>query len=230
MIRGFTTAHRLIAGRRARGRTHHCIERARRGTAHRLHRADDRHLCPGRQGHGQRLPDVSRRARRQARRHGREVHRRGRPGQARRRRHQGQEARAAGQGAHVHRRRARLDRLRAGAGVDRNEDHLHRLDPGRRRSDAAAGSTSIPISSAPAGRRRSRTSRYGQWACDQGYKKIVAVAADYAFGYEQVGGFQKTLRGLRRQNHPEDLAAARHQGLRPLHPDHQGRRRRGVLA
>jgi branched-chain amino acid transport system substrate-binding protein len=34
---------------------------------------------------------------------------------------------------------------------------------------------------------------YGQWACDQGYKKIVAVAADYAFGYEQVGGFQKAF-------------------------------------
>ena len=33
----------------------------------------------------------------------------------------------------------------------------------------------------------------GQWACDQGYKKIVAVGADYAFGYEQVGGFQKTF-------------------------------------
>jgi branched-chain amino acid transport system substrate-binding protein len=34
---------------------------------------------------------------------------------------------------------------------------------------------------------------YGQWACDQGYRKIVAVAADYAFGYEQVGGFQKAF-------------------------------------
>ena len=33
----------------------------------------------------------------------------------------------------------------------------------------------------------------GRWACDQGYKKIVAVGADYAFGYEQVGGFQKTF-------------------------------------
>jgi len=33
----------------------------------------------------------------------------------------------------------------------------------------------------------------GQWACDQGYKKITAVAADYAFGYEQVGGFQKAF-------------------------------------
>jgi branched-chain amino acid transport system substrate-binding protein len=34
---------------------------------------------------------------------------------------------------------------------------------------------------------------YGQWACEQGYKKIAVVAADYAFGYEQVGGFQKAF-------------------------------------
>jgi len=33
----------------------------------------------------------------------------------------------------------------------------------------------------------------GQWACEQGYKKIVTVSADYAFGYEQVGGFQKAF-------------------------------------
>jgi branched-chain amino acid transport system substrate-binding protein len=33
----------------------------------------------------------------------------------------------------------------------------------------------------------------GQWACDQGYKKIVTIAADYAFGYEVVGGFQKAF-------------------------------------
>jgi branched-chain amino acid transport system substrate-binding protein len=33
----------------------------------------------------------------------------------------------------------------------------------------------------------------GQWACDQGYKKIIAAAADYAFGYEVVGGFQKVF-------------------------------------
>jgi branched-chain amino acid transport system substrate-binding protein len=33
----------------------------------------------------------------------------------------------------------------------------------------------------------------GAWACDQGYKKIVAVAADYAFGYEAAGGFQKAF-------------------------------------
>jgi branched-chain amino acid transport system substrate-binding protein len=33
----------------------------------------------------------------------------------------------------------------------------------------------------------------GQWACDQGYKRVTAIAADYAFGYEQVGGFQKVF-------------------------------------
>ena len=33
----------------------------------------------------------------------------------------------------------------------------------------------------------------GQWACDQGYKKIVTIGADYAFGYELVGGFQKAF-------------------------------------
>jgi branched-chain amino acid transport system substrate-binding protein len=33
----------------------------------------------------------------------------------------------------------------------------------------------------------------GQWACDQGYKKIAVVSADYAFGYEVVGGFQKVF-------------------------------------
>ncbi len=33
----------------------------------------------------------------------------------------------------------------------------------------------------------------GQWACDQGHKKIITIAADYAFGYELVGGFQKAF-------------------------------------
>jgi branched-chain amino acid transport system substrate-binding protein len=33
----------------------------------------------------------------------------------------------------------------------------------------------------------------GKWACEQGHKKIVTVAADYAFGYEVVGGFQKAF-------------------------------------
>src|SRR6201999_1657827 len=34
---------------------------------------------------------------------------------------------------------------------------------------------------------------FGQWACDQGYKKIAVIAADYALGYEITGGFQKTF-------------------------------------
>ncbi|MGH6816277.1 MAG: ABC transporter substrate-binding protein [Hyphomicrobiaceae bacterium] len=34
---------------------------------------------------------------------------------------------------------------------------------------------------------------FGQWACEQGYKKIVAIGADYAFGHEVVGGFQRAF-------------------------------------
>ncbi len=33
----------------------------------------------------------------------------------------------------------------------------------------------------------------GQWACEQGYKTAVTIAADYAFGYESTGGFQKSF-------------------------------------
>jgi branched-chain amino acid transport system substrate-binding protein len=34
---------------------------------------------------------------------------------------------------------------------------------------------------------------FGQWACDNGYKKIAAIGADYAFGYEVIGGFQRAF-------------------------------------
>jgi branched-chain amino acid transport system substrate-binding protein len=34
---------------------------------------------------------------------------------------------------------------------------------------------------------------FGQWACDQGYKRIVTIGADYAFGYEVIGGFQRAF-------------------------------------
>ncbi|MBX9846427.1 MAG: ABC transporter substrate-binding protein [Xanthobacteraceae bacterium] len=34
---------------------------------------------------------------------------------------------------------------------------------------------------------------FGQWACEQGYKKVAIVAADYAFGYEVAGGFQRAF-------------------------------------
>ena len=34
---------------------------------------------------------------------------------------------------------------------------------------------------------------FGEWACEQGYKRIAAIGADYAFGHEVVGGFQKAF-------------------------------------
>ena len=56
----------------------------------------------------------------------------------------------------------------------------------------------------------------GQWACDQGYKDRrrrrrlrLRLRADRRLPAD--------LRGLRRQDHPEGLGAARHQGLRAIH-------------
>jgi branched-chain amino acid transport system substrate-binding protein len=37
------------------------------------------------------------------------------------------------------------------------------------------------------------THPFGEWAYDQGYKKIVTLGADYAFGWESVGGFVNTF-------------------------------------
>jgi branched-chain amino acid transport system substrate-binding protein len=34
---------------------------------------------------------------------------------------------------------------------------------------------------------------FGEWACEQGYKRIATIAADFAFGHEVVGGFQKAF-------------------------------------
>ena len=69
---------------------------------------------------------------------------------------------------------------------------------------------------------------FGQWACEQGYKKIAIIAADYAFGYEVVRRLPARVRSLRRADRPEDLAPAHHQGFRALHPDAQGGRRRDL--
>lgn len=33
----------------------------------------------------------------------------------------------------------------------------------------------------------------GEWAYDQGYRNVVTIGADYAFGYETVGGFHKAF-------------------------------------
>ena len=38
------------------------------------------------------------------------------------------------------------------------------------------------------------THALGQWACDQGYTRVSAIGTDYAFGYEQVGGFRRPSR------------------------------------
>ena len=34
---------------------------------------------------------------------------------------------------------------------------------------------------------------FGRWACDEGIKKVAAIGADYAFGYEVIGGFQRAF-------------------------------------
>ena len=145
-------------------------------------------------------------------------------------RHQGEEADPSGQGAHAGRRRAGLDRLCARAGVSTADKTVYIASV-----PAADDLTQRDARKYPYFIRTGWTSSQphhplGQWACDQGYKKIVAIAADYAFGYEVGRRLPEGVRGLRRQDRPENLAAARHQGFRALHPDHQGRCRRGVLA
>ncbi len=71
---------------------------------------------------------------------------------------------------------------------------------------------------------------FGQWACEQGYKKIVAIGADYAFGYEVVGGFQKAFEDCGGQIIQKIWPPLGHQGLRALHPDHQAGCGRDLLA
>src|SRR3990170_2163942 len=34
---------------------------------------------------------------------------------------------------------------------------------------------------------------FGEWACEKGYKRVVTIGADFAFGYEVVGGFQRAF-------------------------------------
>src|SRR5258708_39102513 len=51
---------------------------------------------------------------------------------------------------------------------------------------------------------------FGQWACDQGYKKIAAIGADYAFGYEVVAGFQRALQDCGGPVAPQTFAATAH--------------------
>ena len=70
----------------------------------------------------------------------------------------------------------------------------------------------------------------GQWACDQGYKKVVTIAADYAFGYEQVGGFQKAFEDCGGKIIQKIWPPLGTKDFGPLYPEHQGRRRRRLHA
>ena len=69
-----------------------------------------------------------------------------------------------------------------------------RAEPGRlvrrpQRSASASTTTSAPA----AGRARPRPTRPGDWAADQGWKRVDHALHDYAFGYENCGGFINTF-------------------------------------
>ena len=66
----------------------------------------------------------------------------------------------------------------------------------------------------------------GQWACDQGYKRIAAIAADYAFGYEQLGGFQKGFEDCGGKIVQKIWVPLGTKDFGPYIPTHQERRRR----
>ena len=53
----------------------------------------------------------------------------------------------------------------------------------------------------------------GEWLYDKGYRKAVLMGADYAAGYEHVGGIARTFTEKRRQGNPGNLATSRNQGL-----------------
>jgi branched-chain amino acid transport system substrate-binding protein len=149
-------------------------------------------LRPGRQGHGRRLQDVSRRKEQQARRRRHQVHRRRRAGQAGHRRHQGEEAHPAGQGAFLRRRLAGIDGYALAPGEHGREGRLH--------LSGIVGDdlTQRDLPKYPyffrTGWSSSQPSHpFGQWACEQGYKKIAIIAADYAFGYECPAAFQRAF-------------------------------------
>ena len=76
--------------------------------------------------------------------------------------------------------------------LDRAQDAVYPVDPGGRRPDAARPAA-IPVFDPHLWTSSQPHHPLGQWACEQGYKKIVTIAADYAFGYEVVGGFQKAF-------------------------------------
>ena len=218
----------LLGGSVALGLT---ATRRRRGTAHRLSRADHRHLRPGRQGHGRRLPDVPRRGQEQLRRRATVKFivedEQGKPDTA------VTKAKKLILQDKVHmlrRRAAGVDRLCARAGQHRRKGRC----------------ISSPVSAADDLTQRDLP-KY-PYFIRTGWTQLAAEPSVRAMGVRarlqedrrhrrrlclRLRGCRRLparVRGLRRPDRPEDLAAARHQGLRAVHPDHQGRRRRDLLA
>ena len=120
-------------------------------------------------------------------------------------------------------------RLRACPGFHSREDDLHRFDPGGRRSHATPGQQ---VSLFPAHRLvvLAANPSDGAMGLRPGLQEDRHRRGRLRLRLRAGRRLPEGLRGLRRQDHSEDLAAARHQGFRPLHPDHQGRRRRRLHA
>ena len=179
------------------------------------------HFHPARHRHGQRLPDVSGRARRHARRRQGDLHRRGRPrasptSTSPRPRSSSCRTRSTCWSA-----RCSPRRLRAGAGFEPAKDALYRHRRHRRRPRAASGPTNILIIVFSTWVPSLPNHPLGQWACEQGYKRFGRHRRRLRLRLRAAWRLPEDLRGLRRQDRAEDLGAARHQGFRALHSDHE---------
>src|SRR3989442_10522011 len=69
---------------------------------------------------------------------------------------------------------------------------------------------------------------FGEYAAKTlGYRKVAVIASDYAFGWEVVGGFQRTFEENGGQVIPEALGPARRHGSLAVHREDPPGRRRG---
>ena len=186
------------------------------GAAHRHHRADDRHPRPGRQGHGRRLQHVSRR------------------GQGRVRRRQGEGDRRGLTG--------KPDTAVTKAKKLILSDKVHMMVGGVLATEGYAlapvstNDKTVYIASVPAAddlTQRDLTKypyfiRTG-WTSSQPHHPLGAVGLRAGLQEDRRDRgrlcvrprsrrrLPEGVRGLRRADRPEDLAAVRHQGLRALH-------------
>ena len=155
--------------------------------------------------------------------------RRGRPGQAGHRRHQGQQADPVRQGAHAGRRRAGDDGLCAGAGRDPREDALHRLDRDRRRSRPAR-LREISLHGAADLRAVAAGASARAMGLRAGLQADRLIAADYAFGHETAGGFQKAFEDCGGKIVQKIWPPIGTKDFGPYIPTHQERHRRHLRA